>query len=188
MIWWLTLNEQRPSRLPAPPVEVVQEGTNRLVAAAARETPPAHEAALQTPKSIQPEPSSPVEATPSQSSGLGPAETEQTLKLRVDSWRRAWAARDVDAYLSHYSPEFKPVKEQDRQTWAGNRRRVILSRPDIELRVTELRLERLDAHAWRVRFLQDYASGTYVEKQQPKILEWVLNDGQWLITAERTTP
>lgn len=116
------------------------------------------------------------------------AELEQTLQLRVDSWRQAWAAQDVDAYLSHYSRQFKPQKERDRQTWAANRRRVILSRPDIELKVSELQLERLDAQGWRVHFLQDYASGTYVETQQPKILEWVLEDGRWLITAERALP
>lgn len=186
MIWWLTPNEQRPPRLKAPPLAVVHESTNRVVVAAAPEVPSPDEGATRAPNTLLTAPPSPTEAKPSQSPEPAPAEIEQTLQLRVDSWRHAWAARDVDAYLSHYSPQFKPVKERDRQTWAGNRRRVILSRPDIKLRVSELRLEQLDTQGWRAYFLQDYTSGTYVEKQQPKILEWRWEDGQWLITAERT--
>lgn len=188
MIWWLTQDEQRLPGLRAIPAKVVHESTDRLVVVAAPEAPPPTEAAPQTPKSIQTEPPRPADATPPQSPGPDVTELEQALRLRVDSWRQAWAARDVDAYLSHYSPQFKPQKEWDRQTWASNRRRIILSRPDIELGVSELRLERLDAQGWRAHFLQDYASGTYVEEQQPKILEWVLEDGQWLITAERALP
>lgn len=188
MIWWLTQNEQLPPGLKAAPAEAEKEATGPLAVAASTKALPPAEAAPKTPDTIRTEPPPTAEATPSPAAGPHPAEHEQALLLRIESWRQAWATRDIDAYLSHYSPHFKPQKERDRQTWAANRRRVILSRPPITLNVSELQLERLDAQGWGAHFLQDYASGTYVEKQQPKTLVWVLEEGQWLIAAERALP
>lgn len=116
------------------------------------------------------------------------AAQEDAVRQRIDSWRQAWANRDVEAYLAHYGTQFKPLKEATRAEWAANRRRIIGSRPDIALSLSQLRLLRMDDQRWQASFLQDYASGGYVEKQQPKTLELVQEDGQWFIVVERQTP
>lgn len=116
---------------------------------------------------------------------ISPSAAEEALRTRIESWRQAWSARDVDTYLAHYSTGFKPAKEPSREAWASSRRRVISSRSDIQLTLSQMRFQRTDDQHWNVEFLQDYASGGYVEKQLAKSLTWALEDGQWVIVSER---
>lgn len=116
---------------------------------------------------------------------LSQAAQEEALRQKIESWRLAWASRDIEAYLAHYSAQFKPEKERGRRQWASQRRQVIGSRSGITLIVSALQLRRIDEHRWEARFLQDYASGSFSEKQKPKRLELVLEAGQWLIVSEQ---
>lgn len=114
-----------------------------------------------------------------------PPLTEAIVAERLESWRQAWAARDVDAYLAHYSAEFVPPNGQTRATWAATRRRIISTRPEITLRVHTVVLQAVSHQQWQARFLQDYAAAGHVENDVPKTLDWVLEDGIWRIAAER---
>jgi ketosteroid isomerase-like protein/methionine-rich copper-binding protein CopC len=109
------------------------------------------------------------------------------LRARLESWRQAWADRDVDAYLAHYSPSFIGANGQTRSAWAAARRRVISSRSDIALNLSAIEMQAVAADRWELRFLQDYASGGYAEQQLPKTLVLVLENGDWHIVAEHPT-
>jgi hypothetical protein len=171
LTWWWTQ-----SLAPSPPVDAspvapapVQRSSTPPTPAATPVDAPAAVAVPAVPETIR-------------------AAQEEAVRQRIDSWRQAWANRDVEAYLAHYGAQFKPLKEATRADWVANRRRIIGSRPDISLSLSQMQLQRMDDQRWQASFLQDYASGGYVEKQQPKTLELVQEDGQWFIVAERQTP
>lgn len=181
LVWWMMRmpNSQAPAPMDAARVAQTKPTANSLPVAAA---------------TVQPSPAAPVTVSPVVAAPAVPdasailATQEKAVRERVETWRQAWAARDVDAYLAHYGAQFKPLKEPTRAEWAANRRRVISSRPDIVLSLSQMKLQRVDEQRWLASFLQDYASGSYVEKQQPKTLELLLENEQWVIVAERQTP
>lgn len=110
--------------------------------------------------------------------------TEDEVRERLESWRQAWASRDSEAYLRHYSPDFTPADGQKRADWAAARRKNLASRSDIDIQVRELRIEQIDDDRLKVSFLQDYASGNYREKSQEKTLLFVRHGPEWLIAGE----
>lgn len=113
-------------------------------------------------------------------------DTHAALRSTLESWRQAWAARDVQAYLGHYAHAFVPANGQPKAQWAANRRRTISSRSAIVLSLSQIELKSAGPDRWQARFLQDYASDGYVEKQLPKTLDLVREDGQWRLAAERS--
>lgn len=115
------------------------------------------------------------------------AQPQTQLRARLESWRQAWVNRDVDAYLAHYSPAFKGTNGQPRSAWANARRRVISTRSEIEINLSAIEMQAVTADRWELRFLQDYASGGYVEKNLPKTLVLVRENGAWNIVAEQRT-
>lgn len=117
-----------------------------------------------------------------------PPRTEDVLTARLESWRSAWAARDVETYLAHYSVHFVPADGQTRQGWATTRRRIISTRPAITLSVHAVTVQAVSSERWQTRFQQDYAAGALVEKNRAKWLDWVQEDGTWRIVAERQMP
>jgi len=47
----------------------------------------------------------------------------QTLKASLEQWRQDWESLDYDAYIRHYSPDFK-TKKRDYFEWAAYKKRV----------------------------------------------------------------
>jgi hypothetical protein len=110
--------------------------------------------------------------------------TEDEVRKRLESWRQAWASRESEAYLRHYSPDFIPADGQKHADWAAARRKNLASRSDIDVQVRELRIEKIDDERLKASFLQDYASGNYREKAQEKTLLFVRRGSDWLIAGE----
>lgn len=157
-----------------------------ITSSTAARTPPAPLASIATP-TVDPQ-------TPHAAAGAvtatGPdiaGDNLAQLLARLESWRQAWANRDVDAYLAHYSPAFIGTNGQPRSAWAAARRRVISTRPEIVLSLSAVEAQAVAADRWELRFLQDYAAGGYVEKNRPKTLVLVLENGVWNIVTEQQT-
>jgi len=112
-----------------------------------------------------------------------PGDEDQVREL-IESWRSAWAGRDVDAYLACYGADFTPANGQTRDAWAAARRKNIASRGNIIVATNGLTLERLDAQRMKARFLQDYAAGSYRETAQPKTLLLARGEAGWKIAGE----
>lgn len=144
---------------------------------------PAFVAALQPSAQMHtaPAPTSAVENPPA----LPTPSPETQLGQVVETWRKAWSASDVDAYLTHYSENFVPQGGQARTAWAETRRKNIVGRASINIAVHNLQIQRVDEQRFRVAFLQDYAAGDYREVAQPKILELVREGNTWRIVSER---
>lgn len=102
----------------------------------------------------------------------------------LESWRSAWAQRDVAAYLNAYSLDFSPADGSGRDSWLAARRKKLSSAAAIEIQIRNLAIERIDEHQFKASFLQDYASGSYRETARPKTLQIARAGGDWKITRE----
>ncbi len=102
---------------------------------------------------------------------------------RVMDWAAAWSARDVDRYLSFYSPSYAPGS-LSHTAWASQRRNVISKAGDIKVQIDNLQTKSLSANRIETQFNQNYQSGTYKENKR-KALTWEQQAGQWVVVSER---
>lgn len=109
---------------------------------------------------------------------------EAQARELLEAWRQAWSQRDIEAYLSYYSPDFVPNKGQKRTEWAAERSKNLSSRPQISINVHDVRIEHIAEDRIRLAFLQDYAAGNYRENAQAKTLLLVRQAASWLILGE----
>ncbi|MBK8337467.1 MAG: hypothetical protein IPL03_13230 [Sterolibacteriaceae bacterium] len=109
---------------------------------------------------------------------------EAQARALVERWRQAWASRDADAYLDCYGVDFQPIDGQSRSAWAAARRKKLSTPAEINVRLHDMRFERVAPDRLRAVFLQDYASGRYRETARPKTLLLSLQDGEWRIAGE----
>lgn len=107
---------------------------------------------------------------------------EEVLKT-VRGWASAWAAKDVDGYLSYYAKDFKTPKGEPRNEWAEERRVRISAPKKIEVSV-ESPNARIDGDTATVTFRQNYRSNT-LKASSTKTLSLVRSGGRWLIREER---
>ena len=101
----------------------------------------------------------------------------------VTSWAQAWAAKDVDGYLSYYAADFQPEGGTSRAAWEAQRRERVGKAGKISVKVVSPMASRVDAHHARVSFVQDYASDTVNDKVK-KTLELSNTSGSWKIVRE----
>ncbi len=109
----------------------------------------------------------------------------QQLVELVQSWARAWSDQRVDAYLGLYASDFRPPGELSRGEWEAQRRSRILGPRQIEVQLSAIEVEPIDARRARVSFDQSYRSDNYRDTVR-KSLELVREAGAWKILAERS--
>ena len=101
----------------------------------------------------------------------------------LNSWASDWSARDVDAYLGHYSADFKPDGGLSLGEWQAQRRVRLGKAQSISVAVLNPEVTKLDAQHVSVTFTQDYRSETINDKVT-KVIELVQAGGSWKITRE----
>jgi colicin import membrane protein len=111
------------------------------------------------------------------------AEREAVLNA-VQSWARAWSARDVQAYLAHYAPDFDPAGGISRKAWAEERQQRIAGKGRIRVDVDKPQVTTEGNNAV-VHFRQSYVSDR-LSATSRKTLELERQRGKWLIKQERT--
>lgn len=114
-----------------------------------------------------------------------PADVEQDVLDALQAWASAWAARDVERYLSFYGSEFSPSQGLSRSRWEAVRR-IRLAKPSyIEIDIDDPRVDvGPDGFAW-VTFLQGYQSDTYGDRVR-KSVKLAMEGERWLIVIETT--
>ena len=122
-------------------------------------------------------------ATPVAEAKVADAGTEDVLKT-VKAWAQAWSARDVNAYLAFYSPDFKTPGGEERKAWEEERRRRITSPKSIEVLVDSPKAS-LNANVATVSFRQNFKSD-FLKVNSAKTLILVRSNGKWLIQQERS--
>lgn len=134
-------------------------------------------------------PTSPlIESTPAPLP-LVTSSAQEVDKARIDelleSWRQAWQAKDIAAYLKAYGAAFRPVDGSSRETWVSARTKKLSTNAAIEVLLSDITLERIEDNLFRVSFLQSYASGNYRESSRSKTLLIVREKGDWKIISEQ---
>ena len=147
----------------------VPAGNPKSEAIGAAPPPPAAATAAATP------------ATPAAPAATADADSAAVTGT-LNAWAKAWAAKDVDGYLSFYAADFQP-ESGSRAQWEAQRRERVAKPSRISVRVLNPQLSRIDAHHVRVNFIQDYASDTVNDKAR-KTVELSNNGGSWKIVRE----
>ncbi len=119
-------------------------------------------------------------AAPAASPSKPATSAEPALRLR--DWAAAWSARDMDRYLSFYSPTFKATS-MTRAAWEGKRRQIITGASNVSVQVDQVQSHALDATHVETAFQQTYDSSGFKDKTQ-KVLVWERQDGTWRIVSE----
>jgi tetratricopeptide (TPR) repeat protein len=155
-------------------------------------------AKAEPPKSEPPKPSppvvAPVEVKPpppvaAPAPGTAPAASngdgnKAQAVAAVESWAKAWAAKDVKAYLAHYAFDFEVPGGGTRAAWEKDRAARIERPKTIEVGVKVLNVQASDTEA-TVTFRQSYQSDT-LKSNNTKTLSLVKQGERWLIKQERT--
>ncbi|MEM7587384.1 MAG: PilZ domain-containing protein [Acidobacteriota bacterium] len=122
------------------------------------------------------------EMTP-ESAALAPEDFAAAIASTVDTWARAWAAKDIESYLDHYSPSFTPPDGASRADWETQRRQRLARPGIIDIEIFDVAIElRLPDRAV-VQFGQRFSSSNY-QDQVIKTLELVKDDQGWKILRE----
>jgi len=101
----------------------------------------------------------------------------------LTSWAKAWSAKDVDGYLSHYAADFQPEGGLARAAWEQQRRDRITRANRIAVQALKPQYEKLGEDRVRVNFVQEYKSDTFSD-QVSKTLEFKSSKDGWKIVRE----
>ena len=102
----------------------------------------------------------------------------------IQGWGRAWENQDFQSYLAHYSAEYQPDAGQSREEWMTSRQNRLAKPKWVKIKLADLQLRALSTDLVRVRLTQIYRSDSYGD-QTLKALDFVREDGQWMIWMER---
>ena len=167
-----------------------QKGQRPTAAAPTPSSPPP---TTPSPAPVAPKPP-PTEAAASSTSpalGAGPAtlakpavaeDANKEAEAAVRAWARAWAGKDVKAYLSAYSRDFSPPGELTRSAWEEERRLRILGKRNISVKLDGLTVTVTGGTAV-AKFQQDYKADA-LSVSSRKRLDLVKTGERWLIVKE----
>lgn len=128
-------------------------------------------------------------ATPAQAAAPKPAEpatsqadAQRDVRAAVDSWAKAWSAKDMKGYLGAYAQNFVPAGGQSRASWESDRKARIVPRSRINVEVSDLEVT-VNGDRATAKFRQNYASDN-LNSSNRKTLELVKSGNRWLIVRE----
>jgi ketosteroid isomerase-like protein len=120
----------------------------------------------------------PVEAA----SPLVVADPTAEVAAAIETWRLAWAARDVESYLAAYAANFAPADGQSLVAWQAQRKGRLRNARGIRVDIDQLSIE-ADGDRASARFMQRYRSGTASDRVWKRLDMLRTADG-WKIISE----
>lgn len=103
------------------------------------------------------------------------------LERTIEEWRRSWQDKDIDRYMSFYSPQFSS-DHKDRHAWKAYKSRLAKQYSQIRVDIDDLRLLR-NGHTMVAEFTQRYRASTF-ESVGVKRLYLQQNSEEWKIIGE----
>jgi tetratricopeptide (TPR) repeat protein len=116
------------------------------------------------------------------SAGQG-TDADEVIKT-MHAWAKAWAGKDVSAYLAHYAKDFKTPKGEARADWETARKQRINAPKKIEVGIESPKVSIGGDNTASVSFRQIYRSDV-IKSSGTKTLVMVKANGKWLIREER---
>ena len=155
-------------------------GTQPAVVAAAG---PRKEAAVVAAVEARPAPEKPAEKPAEKAAVAKPSDNE--ILDTVNAWAKAWASKNVDAYLAFYGKDFKTPGGEARAQWEAARRQRISAPKSITVTVSVPKVSLAADGQASVTFRQSYSSDVVKTAATTKTLVLARSDGRWLIQQER---
>ena len=108
---------------------------------------------------------------------------EKTIIEAVNSWAKAWSAKDLDKYFNSYADSFKPAKGESHKAWEQTRRDRISKPSSISVDINNPKVTLDGADSAKVNFKQSYrADGKPIRTEKTLMMKKV--GGVWLIQQE----
>ncbi len=109
------------------------------------------------------------------------------VRQALESWRKAWSAQDVEVYLSHYAPDFRPASGLSHQAWI-RLRHARLSHPKfIRVTLKNIQVTQLTPKRIETLFDQTYRSDRLHDTVRKRLL-WAHTQQGWKIVQEVVLP
>lgn len=108
-------------------------------------------------------------------------EQERQLRGFIESWRQSWESRNLDGYMSHYSPNFQSAW-LDYKGWKEKKRKLTGRYSRIKVKLGNVYLYRQDGIVSSI-FTQSYSSDGF-QSTGIKVLYLVPNGSKYNIYAE----
>jgi ketosteroid isomerase-like protein len=102
----------------------------------------------------------------------------------LQEWAAAWSAKDLNAYLANYSPDFTSADGKTRPAWDELRKQRITSKSSISVNLTDIKIT-VSGDTATAEFTQQYDSNALKETSK-KALTLEKRGTAWLIAKEVT--
>jgi len=103
----------------------------------------------------------------------------------IYDWIKAWQSKDLDGYMSYYSPDFRSEKV-DYRGWRG-KKELLFKRPgDIFVEISNL-LIYIEKKEAKISFIQEYTDA-YLSDAGQKNMILLHSNGRWKIVSEEWQP
>ena len=109
------------------------------------------------------------------------AATAARVRAVVQGWAQAWSARDMEAYVNFYAPDFKG-SFKNRDAWLASRKSRIATRRTVEVDLSDIDVV-VEGNRASATFRQQYRSNV-MQDDTRRTLELRDVGGRWLITGE----
>lgn len=140
-----------------------------------------------------PNPSSPVAAntqtqkkSPQEESNVknnSPNNGESEINIFITEWIAVWSSKNIDNYLTKYSPNFKTPNGESFADWKNSRKIRILGKELIKVEATDLKILKNGENFAQVNFKQKYTSNNLTQVSN-KILLIRKENSAWFIEQE----
>ena len=121
------------------------------------------------------------QVTEPQPPAVEPAATEEELFTFIEHWRKSWSAKELDAYMDCYSPDFSDGK-LNKEQWRAKKRYLNDKYDFINITIKDVVFTPTDT-GMNVSFYQTYESDKY-KTSGTKHLQLVNKDSKWKILKE----
>ena len=115
----------------------------------------------------------------------GPVSQDKTrIASLVESWRKAWEGKKLNAYIAHYHPAFKSGGK-NRSAWKSYKNGLNKRYKRISVKVSGLKVKQVDSSKAFAYFKQNYSSKTF-RSERYKRLEFRKKGLSWKIFREQS--
>lgn len=140
------------------------------------------------PAKVEPKPAAATAVKPTAEPATPPVNAaqqaeEQAAIATLKAWAQAWAAKDVNRYLTFYAPAFRTPKGESRSAWESSRRVRIDKPGQIEVEILQPVAKTITKDQVEIRFRQRYRSSTFSANSAKSVL-MTRQAGKWQILEE----
>lgn len=103
----------------------------------------------------------------------------------VRNWAQAWSNQNLEGYFAAYSERFDPEGGQTLKQWIRERQNRISAPSFIEVEITDLSIDRINAETVLASFTQKYRADNYSDRENKALILQQEANG-WRIVRETT--